>query len=123
MLSVGLLLGAGWLAACEPEAPVEKPRSRFVLADVILTVINHSQRAVQVSLESDTLAYVMGKVARRASRSFSLPSGLSASPSLLRFKAVYDGAQPIFSDPFEVRRGQMVSWRLDGTNRGTLVKH
>ena len=120
--SRSLLLGALLLTACEPEAGADKPRQHLVVADVILTVNNRSERAVQISLESDTLDHQLGNVARRASRSFSLPSALVGTRSVLRLKAVLDGAQPVRSDAFEVRRGQKVVWTFDDTGQGTVVR-
>ena len=117
-----LLMGALLLTACEPEARADNPSQRFVVADIILTVNNRSARAVQISLESDTLDHPLGSVARRASRSFSLPSALVGTRSVLRLKAVLDGAPPVRSDAFEVRHGQKVVWTFDDTGRGTVVR-
>ena len=120
--SRSLILGALLLTACKPESRADNPSQRFVVADVILTVNNRSARAVEISLASDTLDHPLGTVARRASRSFSLPSALVGTRSMLHLEAVLDGAQPVRSDAFEARRGQKVVWTFDGTGRGTVVK-
>lgn len=98
-----------------------KPGHRLVVADVILTVINRTDRAVPVYLESDTLDYLLGTVGRRTSASFSLPSGLGDAPPVLRLKATPDGAPPVRSDAFQVRRGQKVVWTFGDEGRGTVV--
>jgi hypothetical protein len=122
MRSYALYLGVVMLTACEPEARAEKPGQRFVVADVILTVTNRSERTAQIALESDTLTSELGDVASGASQSFSLPSALVGSSSALRFKAMYDGAHATRSDTFQVQRGQQVMWTFADTGRGTMKR-
>ena len=117
------LLCATLLTTCTPEARVDGDRGPLVVADVMLTVINHSPRPARISLESDTLDHHLGDVSSSASRSFSLPSSLAGASSPLRLKAVHDGAQAIRSDDFDVQHGQKVVWTFTGTGRGTVVKY
>lgn len=119
--SSGLLLCAV-LSACEPQTGARKPDHRSVVADIIVTVINRSGRGVQVSLESDTLGYVLGKVMSRASRSFSLPSRLGGSPSVLHLTAIHDGGSRVRSEAFQVHRGEKVVWTFGDEGRGTVEK-
>jgi len=121
--SRSLLFGALLLVACEERGRTAQLGQRLVMADVILTVINTSQRSIKVSLESDTREQVLGDVERNASRSFSLPSELVESPSMLRLSALRDDAPPVRSDTFQVRHGQKVVWALSDTGRGTVVRH
>src|SRR5215510_9961330 len=107
------------LTACDPDARAA-PRSQRSVVDVILTVHNQSRRAIHVTLASDSLQQTLGDIPSTASRSFSVPSALVGSPSMLRFEAVGDGGVPVRSDAFQVRRGEMVVWSFSGTGRGTL---
>lgn len=115
-LSLGMLV----LAACQPDAPAAQ-RSQRSVVDVILTVRNESRQAAQVSLASDTARVVLGDLASGASRSFSIPSALVGSPAMLRLEAVPDGATPVRSENFQVRRGQKVVWSFADVGRGRLM--
>lgn len=114
-----LLLGAIVSTGCEPEAPAAQ-RSQRSVVDVILTVRNGSRQAAQVSLAADSTRFVLGDLASGASQSFSVPSALVGSPSMLRLEAVGDGGVPVRSDDFRVRRGQQVVWSFTEAGRGKL---
>jgi hypothetical protein len=107
------------LTACKPDAPASQHGQRSVV-DVILTVRNESRQAAHVSLASGTARVVLGDLASGASQSFSIPSALVGSPSMLRLEAVGDGGTPARSEDFQVRRGQKVVWSFAGAGRGTL---
>ena len=119
--SAGLVLCVV-LTGCESETGLRPPPQHSVVTDVILTVSNRSSRAVLVSLESDTLRYVLGDVAKRASRSFSLPSQLGVSPPMLHLMAMGDGVLLARSLGFQVRRGEKIVWTFEGQGQGTVVK-
>jgi hypothetical protein len=114
----GLLLGAIVSSGCEPEAPAAQRGQRSVV-DVILTVRNGSGQAAQVSLAADSTRFVLGDLASGASQSFSVPSALVGSPSMLRLEAV-GGGVPVRSDDFRVRRGEQVVWSFTEAGRGKL---
>ena len=115
----GLLLGAIVSTACQPEAPAAQRGQRSVV-DVILTVRNGSRQAAQVSLAADSTRFVLGDLASGSSHSFSVPSALVGSPSMLRLEAVGDGGVPVRSDGFRVRRGEQVVWSFTEAGRGKL---
>ena len=119
--STGLLL-CFVLAGCESQTGIRNAGPHSVVADVILTVVNRSDWAVQVFLESDTLRYVLGDVTTRAVRSFSLPSRLGVTLPVLHLLAVRDGKVLGRSDGFQVRRGEKIVWTLEGQGRGTVMK-
>lgn len=114
-----LFLGMLLLSACEPEMPAAR-RSQRSAVDVILTVRNESRQPAQVLLASDTARVVLGDLAGGASQSFSVPSALVGSPSMLRLEAIRDGGTPVTSDDFRVRRGQKVVWSFASAGRGKL---
>ena len=115
-LSLGILV----LTACGPDVPAAQ-RSQPSVVDVILTVRNVSGQAARVWLASDTSRVVLGDLSRGASQSFSIPSALVGSRSMLRLEAVPDGATPVRSQEFQVRRGQKVVWSFADVGRGDLV--
>ena len=115
-----LLLGAIVSTGCEPEAPATQ-RSQRSVVDVILTVRNESRQAAHVSLAADSTRIVLGDLASGAAQSFSVPSTLVGSRSMLRLEAVGDGGVPVRSDGFQVRRGEQVVWSFAEAGRGTLV--
>jgi hypothetical protein len=117
---VNVLLGLV-LTACGPEAPAAQRGQRSVV-DVILTVRNESRQAAHVSLASDTARVALGDLASGASQSFSIPSVLVGSPSMLRLEAAGDGGTAVRSDDFQVQRGEQVVWSFADAGRGKLVR-
>ena len=116
-----LLLVAALLPACKPTARAEQRREQEVASDVILTVSNQSKRAVQISLQWDTLAHVLGEVPSRMVRSFSVPSALVGSRSILRLAAGGDDGLTLRSEDFRMQRGQQVTWTVADNGPGTLL--
>jgi len=108
------------LTACEHAAPGAQRGQRSVV-DVILTVHNESRHAAEVALASETARVVLGDLASGASRSFSIPSALAASPSKLRLEAVADGGAAIRSEEFQVHRGQQILWSFAAAGPGSVI--
>src|SRR5262245_51240790 len=104
-----VLLG---VAACGAEAEPAR-RARVVVADVILSVTNGSERSWEISLERDTVEYFLGAVPGGETRAFSLPSGLGDSVAGLHFRAGPRIGQSIRSDAFSITRGQKASWTVN----------
>ncbi len=89
---------------------------------MIVQVQNASGKTRQVLLESDTQQRMLGDVPARASRSFSLPSGLGPEAAGLRFLA-RNRQDTLHSSSFHVMPGQMVIWSFDDKGARPVVTH
>lgn len=123
--------GSGWglgalvivVSGCRPAPPADQGPPHFVVADVIVSVTNQTPRALEIYLGTAALEEALGPVPGRASRSFSLPSGLGDSKGPLHFEArgrrVVAG---IRSDTFSISPGERVLWTVGEGGKGTVTK-
>ena len=117
-----LMVLASLISACATEDYRKPPPSRSVVADVILTVDNQTSRRVMIYLESGVIRDSLGVVPRRSSRSFSMPSTMGDSTSLLRLEArERRTVAGVRSDVFRVSSGHHVVWTLGRIGSGVLT--
>ena len=111
------------LLGCNSAPRPDTGAPHFVVADVIVSVTNQSQRELQIYLGSGAQEHSLGPVPGRSSRSFSLPSGLGDSTGLLHFEArARREATAVRSDSFSVSPGQQVLWVVGERGGGTVTK-
>jgi hypothetical protein len=87
--------------------------SRTVVADVILSVTNHTPRRMIIYLHAGSAEDSLGVVAERSSRSFTLPSGRGGEDTLAFEARTARSSAGIRSQPFAVAAGQQVLWTFD----------
>jgi hypothetical protein len=118
VMTLGLLL-----VGCHAPPPPDAGAPHFVVADVIVSVTNQSQRELQIYLGTGAQEHSLGPVPGHSSRSFSLPSDLGQSTGPLHFEArVRREATGVRSDSFSVSPGQQVLWTVGDHVSGAVTK-
>jgi len=113
---------AALVSSCDSGERREPRSSRSIIADIILTIDNRTPQSVLVYLRSEGRSDSLGQVARRSTRSFSLPSGSGDSTTALRLEArrTRIGSSTL-STVFHLASGHQVVWALDQSRTGTLT--
>ena len=116
---------SGIVSACSRDKsrqPQALAASHEIIADVIVTVTNHTSRMKQVYLSAGQTRHTLGAVPERASRSFSVPSGAGDSTIALYMEANETGSSRLQrSDAFHLASGQRAIWTIDGNGTGVLT--
>ena len=90
------------------------PASKSIMTDVVLTVDNRMPSLLIVYLESAGRIDSLGTVARGMTRSFSVPSGIGDSSTVLYLRARNRASAPgIRSQAFHLAPGEQVLWTVD----------
>lgn len=123
--AVLVLTISGTVPACSGDTgrpPQALTASHEIIADVIVTVTNHTSRLKQIYLSAGQTRHTLGAVPERASRSFSVPSGAGDSTIALYMEASEAGSSDFQrSDAFHLASGQRAIWTIEGNGTGVLT--
>ena len=113
------------LAACAPATPAlpdSTAQNRDIVADVIVSVNNHTASEQQIFLLTNAVAHALGAVRGQASRSFSVPSDAGDSTTKLWMEArLQRDRGHSRSDSFHLSPGQRAIWTITDSGRGVLT--
>jgi hypothetical protein len=120
----------GVLVACRdradsqgaPAAAPARPVQRLIVADVIVLVENPSPAPMFIAVDVRGASLPIGQVKGGSTQSFSLPSSAGDTTGELHLQARRtNAAVTLQSESFRIASGHQVTWRLDGSPRGTLT--
>lgn len=111
--------------SCTPAAPAvpdsAAPR-RDIVADMIVSVTNHTTREQQIYLLTKAVAHALGVVPGQTSRSFSVPSDAGDSTTTLWMEVRPSRSRGRSrSDGFHLSPGQRAVWTLTDSGHDVLT--
>jgi hypothetical protein len=118
---VGFLVLALSLA-CAGNESNPLPRQRRIVADVIVSVDNHTSGPVAIYQNAGTASDSLGVVPSGSIKSFSMPWQAPTSTDLVSLEARgRRGVPRAQSESFRLTSGHRIIWILDGTHTGTVT--
>lgn len=116
------LLFAALNVTCTGNEQAAPPRQRSIIADVIVSVDNHTSNSVAIYVNTGAVSDSLGVVPGRSIKSFSMPWEVGAPLNLVWLEARgRHGAPDARSESFRLPSGHRIIWMLDRTRTGTVT--
>lgn len=98
------------------------PVSRSIIADVVVSVDNRTERPVKISAGTRSFTETLGVVPGRAIKLFSIPSSLGNSVTPLMLDARLSGGTLSARSPsFRLSNGHTIVWTIDNSSTGIVT--